>query len=201
MFHNIRFQIGCTVLASDIPNIYRREGFLDLVALGNLCLFASALNVDPKEGKHAVMVAVTAYKALLRWASRNLSLVMWCEAEGTSESDEEEEGTLESDEPDILLCIDPADFARNSAAHFARSLILYALKVKDERPGEWPLDAKVLIKRVGEAMKSFMNTDVTKEFIEAYKKERKQRMHFKPRFVVTRSGNISGMSFLSTPFS
>ncbi len=64
MFHNIRFQIGCTVLASDIPNIYRREGFLDLVALGNLCLFASALNVDPEEGKHAVMVAVTAYKAL-----------------------------------------------------------------------------------------------------------------------------------------
>ncbi|PBK94309.1 hypothetical protein ARMGADRAFT_1029448 [Armillaria gallica] len=177
-------------LASNIPNIYHHEGFLDLVALGNLCLFASGLNVDPEEGKHAVMVAVTAYKALLRWASRNLSLVIWCEAEGTSESDEEEEGMLESDEQDVLLCIDPADFAWNSAAHFARSLNLYALKVKDECQGEWLLDAKVLIKQVWEAMKSFMNTDVTKEFIEAYK-ERKQWMHFKLRFVVTWSGNIS----------
>ncbi|KAK0436351.1 hypothetical protein EV421DRAFT_1907968 [Armillaria borealis] len=57
---------------------------------------------------------------------------MWREEEDTLESDEEEEGMLESDKQDMLLCIDPADFARNSAAHFARSLILYALKVKDE---------------------------------------------------------------------
>ncbi|PBK82032.1 hypothetical protein ARMGADRAFT_1038917 [Armillaria gallica] len=174
-FYNIHSK---NTLASDIPNIYCCKGFLDLIALGNLCLFASALNVDPEEGKHAVM------------ASQNLSLVMWCEVEGTSESDEEEKGMLESDEQDVLLCIDPTDFAWNSVAHFVRSLILYTLKVKDECQGVWPLDTKVLIKQVGEAMKSFMNTNVTKEFNEAYK-ERKQWMHFTPQFVVTWSGNIS----------
>ncbi|PBK86313.1 hypothetical protein ARMGADRAFT_1086784 [Armillaria gallica] len=142
-------------LASDIPNIYCREGFLDLIALGNLCLFASVLNVNPKEGKHAVMVAVTAYKALLQWASRNLSLIMWGKVEGTSESDEEEEGTLESDEQDILLCIDPADFSRNSVAHFARSLILYALKVKDERQDD------IFLLDIGELRKMWNSIEFT----------------------------------------
>ncbi len=58
------------------------------------------------------MVAITAYKALLRWANQNLSLIMWSKVEGTLESDEEEEGTLESDKQDVLLCIDPADLPR-----------------------------------------------------------------------------------------
>ncbi|PBK59862.1 hypothetical protein ARMSODRAFT_982719 [Armillaria solidipes] len=180
-----------------------RGGLLDLVALGNLCVFGSALDpcldtVDDTTDdiKPSYAIAAAAYISIIQRLRKDYCLVFLSE-------------DMQADSPDSLisrihlkegvncraLSFDIGDFARNSGAHFGRSLIYYAQRAikarKDLGEHESTLfNLESFEKNVVDAMDSFLQTDLTKDFLNAYRAQKIKCLHVRPLFLVRRKTDI-----------
>ncbi len=197
---------------SDIPGM-TRGGLLDLIALGNLCIFGSALDrcldtVDDTtdDMKPSYAMAAAAYISIMQRLRKDYCLVFL--------SEDIQADSLESLASRIhlkegvdfrALSLDIGDFARSSAAHFGRSLIYYARRAIKARKdlGEHKstlFNLESFEKNVVDAMGSFLQMDLTKEFFNAYRAQKIKRLHIRPLFLVRRKTDIlreSG-SFISS---
>ncbi len=114
------------IIATDphIPEMLTGEGLLDIVALGNLCLFLSALEnfaaLNYPKANSALPKARRAYLDLIYQLRENYSLVLL--------SDEESTYSYEELFHHALVSHDIAEFAKSSAVYFACSLIVSARK-------------------------------------------------------------------------
>ncbi len=99
-------------LASDIhcPDVSTRRGLLDVVALGNFCVFATALNGEERGAAQGwCSPGVNCYKHIIWVASRDFVLYF-------SKGEQE---------------VTPFQLAQASAKHFAAALIIYLKRVAD----------------------------------------------------------------------
>ncbi|KAK0436514.1 hypothetical protein EV421DRAFT_1907855 [Armillaria borealis] len=98
--------------ASDIHclDISTRCGLLDVVALGNFCVFATVLNGQNEEQyKEGVLLAMNCYKDIIQVASHDFVLYL----------------------PKGEQKVTPFQLAQASAKHFAAALIIYLKRVAD----------------------------------------------------------------------
>ncbi len=174
------------MLGHDIhmSSICTRDGLLNLMALGNLCVFSSALNQygSNDKGKPAIAAAVAAYSSIIEYANKRYRLVLL--RAGVQDVEKADHlGNIQMDTISIT------DFAHNSAAHFIQSLIAYAPRALERRKAlgqqESALfDFKAFDQDIKDAMMEFMDKDFTDEFIKAYESQRRKTMHLKPKFLV-----------------
>ncbi|KAK0191605.1 hypothetical protein F5146DRAFT_1197893 [Armillaria mellea] len=171
-----------------VPSISTRDGLLNLIALGNLCVFSSALNHrvhdcgSNEKGKLAIAAAVVAYSSIIEYANKWYRLVFL----QTGVEDIEKADRL----GDIhMRTVSIADFAHCSAAHFAKSLITYTPRALEWRKAlgqQEPMlfNFEAFEQDIKDAMMEFMDKDFTDEFIKVYESQRRKRMLFKPKFLV-----------------
>ncbi|KAK0231486.1 hypothetical protein IW262DRAFT_1454495 [Armillaria fumosa] len=174
-----------------VPSISTRGGLLNLIALGNLCVFSSALNrcvrgcgFDEKR-KSAIAAAVVAYSSIIEYADERYRLVLLRVGVQNVEN-ADHLGNIQMDIVSIT------DFAHSSAAHFAQSLIAYAPKALERRKALGQQESALFnfeaFKRdIKDAMMEFMDKDFTDGFIKAYESQSRKMMHFKPKFLVKKN--------------
>ncbi|KAK0456741.1 hypothetical protein EV421DRAFT_89805 [Armillaria borealis] len=180
-----------------------RGGLLDLIALGNLCIFGSALDhcLDTVDDTMDVMkpsyaMAAAAYISIIQRLRKDYCLVFLSE-DMQADSLESLVSRIHLKEGVDLraLSLDIGKFARISAAHFGRSLIYYARRATKARKdlGEHEstlFDLESFEKNVADAMDGFLQMDLTKDLFDAYRAQKIKRLHVRPPFLVRRKTDI-----------
>ncbi|KAK0479937.1 hypothetical protein EDD18DRAFT_1113653 [Armillaria luteobubalina] len=110
-----------------VPSISTRGGLLNIVALGNLCVFSSVLNrcmrgcSSDEKMKLAIAAAVAAYSSIIEYADEQYHLVL-LRVGSQSVKNADHLGDIQ------IGTLSITDFAHSSAVHFAQSLLAYAPK-------------------------------------------------------------------------
>lgn len=161
-------------LASDIhcPDVSTRRGLLDVVALGNFCVFATALNGENEEQhKDGVRLAVNCYKHIIWVASRDFVLYF-------SKGEQE---------------VTPFQLAQASAKHFAAALIIYLKRVADTQHEsaeavDDPLDLECFETGALTVLKELFDVSLLQEEIEFLATKADLRLLWRFPFIVQRKG-------------
>ncbi|SJL03255.1 uncharacterized protein ARMOST_06607 [Armillaria ostoyae] len=182
---------------TDILSV-EREGLLDLIALGNLCLFAPALYTcicDERESlRPAIAMAAGAYISIIQRLRTRYCLIFF-----------EEDAKVAAHAPESMMCVDGvslrvasldiANFARTSAAHFGRSLIFYAgralrqEKASGQHESLW-IDFKQFRQDIEDSMHTYLQMELTSEFVDAYKRREAKRLFLRPVFLVLQKNEV-----------
>ncbi len=163
-----------TWLASDVhcPDISTRRGLLDVVALGNFCAFATALNGQNEEQyKDGVLLAINCYKNIIRVASRDFVLYF----------------------PKGQPRVTPYQLAQESAKHFAAAIIIYLQRVADTQSEsaegvEDPLDLETFRTGAMTVLKELFNVGLPQEEIDALATQTHVRLLWRSPFIVQLKG-------------
>ncbi|KAK0191842.1 hypothetical protein F5146DRAFT_1135527 [Armillaria mellea] len=162
--------------SSDVhcPDITTRRGLLDVVALGNLCAFTTALNgKNEEEHKDGVLLAINCYKNIIRFASRDLVLYF----------------------PKGKLRVTPYQLAQESAKHFAAAIIVYLQRVADTQSQsvegvDDPLDLETFQTGVLTVLKELFNVGLPQKEIDALATQPHVRLLWRCPFIVQRKGKV-----------
>ncbi|KAK0462761.1 hypothetical protein IW261DRAFT_1576169 [Armillaria novae-zelandiae] len=172
---------------SEIPEM-SRNGLLDIIALGNLCIFSSVLlpciEESPKQVKIAIATATGAYLSLIRYLKARYHLIFLSSPENEAAAK--------------LPCVrsmDIGDFAVSSAAHFGRSLIYYShmaykLRMCLHDDSNVLHALKSMKNKVNVSLNMFLHIDLMDEFLYTYKNEQKKCLHLRPVFDVRHKEDI-----------
>ncbi|KAK0479777.1 hypothetical protein IW261DRAFT_1564436 [Armillaria novae-zelandiae] len=171
----------------EIPEM-SRNGLLDIIALGNLCIFSSALlpciEESPEQVKIAIATATGAYLSLIRYLKARYRLIF------LSSPENEAAAKLPR-----VRSMDIGDFAVSSAAHFGRSLIYYSrmaykLRMRLHDDSNVLHALKSMKNEVNASLNTFLHIDLTDEFLYTYKNEQKKCLHLRPVFDVRHKEDI-----------
>ncbi|KAK0473926.1 hypothetical protein IW261DRAFT_1569286 [Armillaria novae-zelandiae] len=151
----------------EIPEM-SRNGLLDIIALGNLCIFSSALlpciEESPEQVKIVIAIATGAYLSLIRYLKARYRLIFFSSPENEAAAK--------------LPCVrstDIGDFTLWMHLH-DDSNVLHALKsMKNE---------------VNASLNMFLHIDLMDEFLYTYKNEQKKCLHLCPVFDVWHKEDI-----------
>lgn len=144
----------------DIPDMQTGEGLHDIIALGNLCLFLSALETritNDSKACSALHEARRVYFDIIYQLQGKYTLIL------LNLSEKQPIHTYKELFHHPLVSLDIADFAKSSALHFACSLILSARKAAGWRQ----LDIEHFENAVKSCLDFYFSTDVTDTLLNA----------------------------------
>ncbi|KAK0243342.1 hypothetical protein EDD85DRAFT_947492 [Armillaria nabsnona] len=153
-------------------DVSTHRGLLDVVALGNFCIFATALNgKNEEQHKDGVRLAVNCYKHVIRVASRDFVLYF-------SKGEQE---------------VTPFQLAQTSAKHFAAALIIYLKRVADTQcesaeAVDDPLDLECFETGALTVLKELFDVSLSREEIESLATKSDLRLLWRFLFIVQRKG-------------
>ncbi|KAK0445274.1 uncharacterized protein EV420DRAFT_1648412 [Desarmillaria tabescens] len=183
---------------TDIPTM-TRDGPLDFIALGNLCLFAPALYacVTETEGdsKPAIAMAAGAYISTIQCLQMKYCLVFLDDDKDVAVQSPESMMRVNDRVTLSVGSLDIADFARSSAAHFRRSLILYAeTALQAQRAlGQHEsvlFDTEMFQQDIKDAMETYLQMELSSEFLKAYKRRKRKVLLLRPIFLVRQKAEV-----------
>ncbi|KAK0197864.1 hypothetical protein F5146DRAFT_1130779 [Armillaria mellea] len=162
--------------SSDVhcPDITTCHGLLDVVALGNLCAFTTALNgKNEEEHKDRVLLAINCYKNIIRFASRDLVLYF----------------------PKGKLQVTPYQLAQESAKDFAAAIIVYLQRVADTQSQsvegvDDPLDLETFQTGALMVLKELFNVGLPQKEIDALTTQPHICLLWRCPFIVQRKGEV-----------
>ncbi|KAK0225748.1 hypothetical protein IW262DRAFT_1456981 [Armillaria fumosa] len=171
----------------EIPEM-TRNGLLDIISLGNLCIFSSTLlgciEESPKPVKSAIATATGAYLSLIRHLKARYRLIFLSSLENE----------VAAQLPHVRS-MDIGDFTVSSAAHFSQSLIYYSrmaykLQMRLHEHSDMLCPLKSMKNEVKKSLNMFLHIVLTNEFLDTYKKERKKCLHLRPIFDVQHKEDV-----------
>ncbi|KAK0460290.1 uncharacterized protein EV420DRAFT_1641635 [Desarmillaria tabescens] len=174
-FHTVIGEKGPETQDTDIPSI-TRDGLLKLIALGNLCIFGSALLpcILPDSAdatRPAITMAVGAYISIIRHLRVDFGLVFLAENNAVEPSID---STILVDNKLSVYArfLDIGDFARSSMAHFGHSLIFYARKALRVRKAQGEHESLMFNfdsfrQDVANSLETFLQMELTTDFLHA----------------------------------
>ncbi|KAK0224926.1 hypothetical protein EDD85DRAFT_795595 [Armillaria nabsnona] len=181
----------------DIPSL-EREGLLDLITLGNLCLFVPALYPcicdEMESSKPAIAMAAGAYISIIQCLRMQYCFIFF-----------EQDAKAAVLAPESMICVDGvslhvgsldiANFARMSAAHFGQSLIFYACRALQQEKASgvheslW-IHLEQFQQDIEDAMGTFLQMELTSEFINAYKRRKVKHLLLRPVCLVLSKNEV-----------
>ncbi|KAK0493818.1 hypothetical protein EDD18DRAFT_1356305 [Armillaria luteobubalina] len=173
----------------EIPEM-SRNGLLDIITLGNLCIFSLVLlpciEESPEQVKIAIAMATGAYLSLMRYLKAQYHLIFL--------SSPENEAAAKSP---CVRSVDIGDFAVSSIAHFSRSLIYYScmaykLWMRLHHDSNVLHALKSMKNEVNTLLNTFLHIDLTDKFLYTYKNKQKKCLHLCPVFDVWHKEDILG---------
>ncbi|KAK0434398.1 uncharacterized protein EV420DRAFT_1488665 [Desarmillaria tabescens] len=188
-FHTVIGEKGPETQDTDIPSI-TRDGLLELIALGNLCIFGSALLpcILP-DSTDATRPTIT--------MAVDFGLVFLAENNAVEPSID---STILVDDKLSVYAqfLNIGDFARSSMAHFGCSLIFYARKALRVRKAQGEHESLMFNfdsfrQDVANSLETFLQMELTTDFLHAYKR-RVAHLHVRPIFLVRKKVDLLDLS-------